>query len=585
MRFLVVSEKLSYPLDEGSKQVAYNLAKALSRNHETLALSINGLKDDNVSVEAMKCNRMLLNKRVFRRIRSFKPAAILYIPSNSLTLASAVRARLLHAYSGSPVFIYNVQPVAYKRFERRIISLLCSVFLVFVQSERTKRELTGYGLRVEKVDPGIDIQKFKPVSQDLRFKLRDKYSIPQDKNVVLHIGHIRKSRNIEVLVRLQKLKDTQVILVGSTSTHQEKDLIDTLTLAGVKIIKENISNVEELYQLADIYVFPVINNNACIEIPCSVLESMACDLPVITTPFGGLPDLFKKSETFIYAEDERQMVSALNSIDRQRPTSNRKNIVGLDWDKTSSILVARIERTLQLSVYKKRRLLICLTGIDGSGKTSQARALINWLESHNISSGYLWCRMQPRLLKPVYCLVRFLMLRKGVKDDTTETDYEKLKKSKAVVFKNKRASRIWSWLVLTDYLVFILPILAIGFIKQQVTVCDRYLYDAIIDLSVNLGYDLQEAFSLLRKAERFFPLPDYILMCDVELHTAMTRKHDIPGHQYLDERRKLYKALTKERHWILVDANRSIQEVNENIRLSIVPKIERLKGVIDFEIN
>jgi len=100
-----------------------------------------------------------------------------------------------------------------------------------------------------------------------------------------------------MLAALQTLPGVQTLLAGSRSTPQDATLIEELRAAGVRVIADFVPHVEELYQLADLYVFPCppdapAEQTPAIEVPLSVLEALACDLPVATTRFGGLPALF-----------------------------------------------------------------------------------------------------------------------------------------------------------------------------------------------------------------------------------------------------------------------------------------------------
>ena len=62
-------------------------------------------------------------------------------------------------------------------------------------------------------------------------------------------------------------KGYQVIIVGSTSTRIEKDLERELIKAKCKVWRKFFPNIEEIYQLADCYVFPVTTEKNAIEIP------------------------------------------------------------------------------------------------------------------------------------------------------------------------------------------------------------------------------------------------------------------------------------------------------------------------------
>jgi len=54
-------------------------------------------------------------------------------------------------------------------------------------------------------------------------------------------------------------------------------------------------------------VFPVEDALGCIDMPLSILEAMACNLPVITTRFGAFPRLFAEGDGFRYVENRHQI--------------------------------------------------------------------------------------------------------------------------------------------------------------------------------------------------------------------------------------------------------------------------------------
>ena len=52
------------------------------------------------------------------------------------------------------------------------------------------------------------------------------------------------------------------------------------------IINEYLENIEFYYKASDYYCFPVRNPKYCIDLPFSIVESLACGTPVLSTPFG-----------------------------------------------------------------------------------------------------------------------------------------------------------------------------------------------------------------------------------------------------------------------------------------------------------
>jgi glycosyltransferase involved in cell wall biosynthesis len=154
----------------------------------------------------------------------------------------------------------------------------------------------------------VDVDTFRPVASERRRQLQAHYGVSADMPVVLHVGHLKAGRGIGVLAELAQQRACQVVLVTSSSTAQDRELGHKLSMAGVKVVSEYQPHVEHWYQLADCYVFPVESDQHAIGVPLSVLEALACDLPVITTRFGGLPEVFKQTHPGLVFVDSRAAI-------------------------------------------------------------------------------------------------------------------------------------------------------------------------------------------------------------------------------------------------------------------------------------
>ncbi len=76
---------------------------------------------------------------------------------------------------------------------------------------------------------GVDRKIFQPASKQEKHLLRLKYGFQDDDQIVLHVGHCKRYRNVMILARLVEL-GFRVILVASTSTEIDHDLLDELRL-------------------------------------------------------------------------------------------------------------------------------------------------------------------------------------------------------------------------------------------------------------------------------------------------------------------------------------------------------------------
>ena len=219
--------------------------------------------------------------------------------------------------------------------------------LILTQSKRTDKIFKELGFSTTHFPNGVDIDKFKPTDQELKNCLREKYNIAENKFVILHVGHIRENRNLEIFSDIQnKIKNVQVIIVGSTHFNKVIDIERKLINSGCLVWRDYFEHIDEIYCLSDCYVFPVkyLSNNSslnsltgCIEIPMSVLEAMACNLPVITTRYAGLPDLLEEGEGLYYYENY-DIFDKITTVMDGVVVRNRKKVIGYSWDRLIGLL-------------------------------------------------------------------------------------------------------------------------------------------------------------------------------------------------------------------------------------------------------
>ena len=137
---------------------------------------------------------------------------------------------------------------------------------------------------------------------------------------------------------------------GSRSSElRERAPLGSYVFAGAVIITDFVSDVEKIYQAADLYIFPGSNETAAIDIPLSVLEAMAVNLPVLTTPFGGLPDLFDPAPWFRYADGSENLLKALEQMISQpvSPSRTREMVLPYTWEGFAEKIYSRCLKVLK----------------------------------------------------------------------------------------------------------------------------------------------------------------------------------------------------------------------------------------------
>jgi len=309
-RIIIVTEFFDNPIDEGIKKSVYNLYQNLSVDNDVRVVCRNGSESDSIYV--CNTNRLFLSKKLYNYISLFSPDYLIYFPFQSSTFASFVRNKILKALSGNIKTLFiALQPKKLNIIENILLNFL-KPDIVLTSSLQLSKFLKKNNIKTELIPQYTKLDKFYKLRENFEINLlRNKYNLKTKKKIISHVGHLRNSRNLDSLINIQRAGH-QVLIISSTSTpgssnskfQIEKDKLKLrLRAEGIIIIENYIQNINEIYQLSDVYVFPVIEPNACIDLPLSILEARACGIPCVCTNFGSISHfLGKDHEGIRYSE-------------------------------------------------------------------------------------------------------------------------------------------------------------------------------------------------------------------------------------------------------------------------------------------
>ena len=299
--------------DEGMKNIANKLHESLKKNNSIYAFDLN----------------RIYTISIWASLRKFEPGIIFYIPGPSFF--SFVFLTIMRVFTKNPktvMFATHPKIRSGKHFIR-----LFRPDLLLTQSKKSEHFFAELKFKTKFFPNGVDTEKFYPVTKEQKIKLREKWGINNNRFIILHIGHIKSNRNIGLLSRLNS-KDDQVIIVGSTLTQAEKELESKLRKLGCIVFNKYIEHIEEIYQLADAYIFPTVDQESSIEIPLSVLEAMSCNLPVITTKFRGLPDIFGSENGLFFVSSGDEIKNKIKIIrENTSKVQTREMVSKFSWDQ------------------------------------------------------------------------------------------------------------------------------------------------------------------------------------------------------------------------------------------------------------
>ena len=301
-KVILVTEYINPPYDEGIKKTVYTLYKELNERYELKVICRYGFNND--SIITLNANPLFLDKSVKRIIRQFNPDTLIYFPFVSSTFASYIRQKVfsLYAKRSKKIFI-ALQPKPLRRWQKWIVQFI-KPEIALTPSPELKEFWDSVNIKNQLFPLVVDLSKFKPLGEiDRKVELRRKYNLPVSSYIISHIGHLNNGRNLESLIPLQNA-GYQIVIIGSSSTPEDalgpESIKRKLTDSGIIIIEKYLEDIEEIYQLSDLYIFPVVEKCGSIGLPLSVLEARACGVPVLTTDFGSIREFLNNDHDAVF---------------------------------------------------------------------------------------------------------------------------------------------------------------------------------------------------------------------------------------------------------------------------------------------
>ena len=152
---------------------------------------------------------------------------------------------------------------------------------------------------IEVIPNFIDLEAFQKLNKD-HFK---KAIAPQGERIIMHISNFRKVKRIqdvlEVFHRIHQIMPAKLLLVGDGPERKNAEAqCRELRICHDTRFLGKQDAVGELLAVADLFMLPSENESFGL----AALEAMACEVPVISSNAGGIPEINMQGETGYLSE-------------------------------------------------------------------------------------------------------------------------------------------------------------------------------------------------------------------------------------------------------------------------------------------
>lgn len=140
----------------------------------------------------------------------------------------------------------------------------------------------------------IDFDRFRKVNKD-HFR---KALAPDGEKILIHVSNFRKVKRVDDVIKIfdivQREIPAKLLLIGDgPERHAVEELCRQLQICSDVRFLGKQDAVEELLAIADLFIIPSQNESFGL----AALEAMACEVPVISSNIGGLPEVNIEGKT------------------------------------------------------------------------------------------------------------------------------------------------------------------------------------------------------------------------------------------------------------------------------------------------
>ena len=220
-------------------------------------------------------------------------------------------------------------------------------------------------------------------------------------------------------------------------------------------------------------------------------------------------------------------------------------------------------------------MLIVFSGLDGAGKSTQIELLLDHMRQQGQQPVYLWVRGG---YTPLFNGVKALLRRLSGGRAVPPSGHSQ---ARTQALRQPWKRRLWLTLAILDLLLVYGWLVRWQQWRGRPVVCDRYVWDTLVDFRLNFPDEAVERWWLWRLFVRLTPAPDaaFLLLIPVaeSVRRSQLKNEPFPDSpETLAARLAQYEALAEQGHWQVLDGRSPIPHLQQQIVTAVHQAIPSL---------
>jgi phosphatidylinositol alpha-1,6-mannosyltransferase len=183
----------------------------------------------------------------------------------------------------------------------------------------------GRQLPITVIPPGVDTNRFVPLSLSTRGEVRQRFGVEEDTELIVGVSRLVPRKGFDVLIRAAALvgrhRSRLRVLIGGSGRDQDR-LVKLIATTGAPVTllgRVSDEDLPLLYGCADISAMLCRSRWAGLEqegFGIVFAEAAACGVPQLAGDSGGAADAVSDGETGFVIRDPRDEYAVANAIER-----------------------------------------------------------------------------------------------------------------------------------------------------------------------------------------------------------------------------------------------------------------------------